>query len=602
MRKPAARLLAGVLAVMLLAGCGKDADKTGPDASVSDGYVGPDAFASEVYVEPVSDLPENFLRGMDISSVLSEEESGVVYHDKAGKEASLFQILADAGIDMIRVRVWNDPYDEEGHGYGGGNCDTGRAAQIGARAAECGMQMLVDYHYSDFWADPNKQMAPKAWEKQSAAEKADAAYAYTAESLSAILGAGADVRIVQIGNEINNGMAGETTEAAVLPILKSAAKAVRDTAAAQGKDIRIAVHFTGVDDRGMIERKTKWLTEGGLDYDIFGVSYYPFWHGSLENLKTVLTQIRTDTGKETMILETSFPYTTEDGDDSGNSAGDTKELGNYYVSVQGQTQAVRDVFAAAAEAGAKGVFYWEGAWIPVPGSSKTDRQKLWDTFGSGWASAYAGAYDPKDAGRYYGGSSWDNQAFFDHSGKLLPSIDVFKGITTGTVSNADPMSGYCKDPEVQAPAEADSLLANPGFEDEDLSMWEVSYNGAKDPTDRQTKEADAKSGENAFHFWSAQAVDFTVEQTVKVGESGTYVATAALQGGDVGDDADIRLYVRVNDKEAGSDPVQLTGWVNWKEPVVEFDAAAGDAVTVGFSVKCKPGGWGTIDDVVLARR
>ncbi len=574
--------------------------ETAKDAEPAGTVVIPDApFPSEVFVEQVPDLPRDFICGMDISSLLSEEESGVVYFDKEGREAPLCRILADAGVDTIRVRVWNDPCDAEGHGYGGGNCDATRAGEIGRAAAKQGQGLLVDFHYSDFWADPKKQMAPKAWAGMSIEEKAQAAYDYTAQSLNTILDAGADVRMVQIGNEINYGLAGETQEGKIIQILKQASAAVRDTAAARGCEIRIAVHFTEADDPGFIARKAAWLTKEDLDYDVFGLSYYPYWHGSLENLTEVLTATRETTGKDVMILETAFPYTTEDGDGTGNSAGDRDELGVYHVSVAGQAQAVHDVAAAAVKGGATGLFYWEGAWIPVPGNTKEEREKLWEQYGSGWASSYAGSYDPDDAGKYYGGSSWDNQAFFDHTGHVLPSLDVFAGIRTGTVSDADPMSGYCKDPNETAPSEAASLLKNPGFEEEDISMWEVTCEGS-DPTDRQTKEADAKSGKNAFHFWSANAVEFTMQQTVTVEEDGEYDASAFLQGGDTGKDADIRFFVLVNGEEAGSEPVTLDGWVNWKEPAVHFTAAAGDAVSVGVSVKCAPGGWGTVDDVVLA--
>ncbi len=569
---------------------------TKPELSASDH--GP--FPSEIAVEAIPDLPSDYLIAMDISSLLSEEESGVIYRNRDGAEAPLCEILSDAGINMVRIRVWNDPYDPEGHGYGGGNCDAERAARIGKAAADAGLSTLIDFHYSDFWADPSKQMTPKAWEGMSPGEKAEAAYLYTRESLTGILEAGADVRMVQIGNEINYGMAGEKEEKNILPILKRASEAVRDTARECGTEIRIAVHFTQIDDADQIARKAKWLKDGGLDYDIFGVSYYPFWHGSLTNLTKVLKQTAKDTGKEVMVLETSFPYTTEDGDFSGNSAGDTAELGSYYVTPRGQAQAIRDVAAAAHEAGAIGFCYWEGAWIPVPGATKADKQKLWEEYGSGWASSYAGSYDPGDAGKYYGGSSWDNQAFFDFDGNLLPSIDVFRGIRVGTVSDADPMSGYCRDPLAETSAQPESLLSNPGFEEEDISMWEVSYEGSKDPTDRQTKEADARSGENAFHFWSAGAVDFTMKQTVTVKETGQYTASAFLQGGDVGDDAEIVFFAKVNDQITGEEAVQLTGWVNWKQPSLTFPADAGDEVTVGARVKCAPGGWGTIDDVVLA--
>ena len=107
---------------------------------------------ADIYVEPVEGLADDFIKGMDISSVIAEEESDVVYYDAQGNEADLFHILADAGVNYIRVRVWNNPYDKDGNGYGGGNNDVEKAAEIGRRAAACGMKLSVDFHYSDFWA------------------------------------------------------------------------------------------------------------------------------------------------------------------------------------------------------------------------------------------------------------------------------------------------------------------------------------------------------------------------------------------------------------------------------------------------------------------
>ena len=130
-----------------------------------------EAEEAEIYVEPIEGLSEDFIKGMDISSVIAEEESGVVYYDENGNEEDLFKILADAGVNYIRVRVWNDPYDADGKGYGGGNNDVKKAAEIGARAAQYGMRLLVDFHYSDFWADPAKQKAPKEWAHYSLEDK-----------------------------------------------------------------------------------------------------------------------------------------------------------------------------------------------------------------------------------------------------------------------------------------------------------------------------------------------------------------------------------------------------------------------------------------------
>lgn len=161
-----------------------------------------------VYVEPIENLREDFIRGVDISSILAEEESGVVYYNEDGEKQDIFEILAQNGVNYIRVRVWNDPYDENGNSYGGGGNDTAKAAEIGRRAAKYGMKLCVDYHYSDFWADPAKQMCPKAWEGMEIEAKSEALRQFTEESLTQIIDAGANVGMVQIGNEINNGIAG----------------------------------------------------------------------------------------------------------------------------------------------------------------------------------------------------------------------------------------------------------------------------------------------------------------------------------------------------------------------------------------------------------
>jgi arabinogalactan endo-1,4-beta-galactosidase len=171
-----------------------------------------------------------------------------------------------------------------------------------------------------------------------------------------------------------------------------------------------------------------------VDYDVFASSYYSYWHGSLANLTEVLKNIAQNYNKKVMVAETSYAYTYENGDNHGNTISeDTVVPKNYPVTVQGQADAIRDVFAAVAEAGDAGLgaFVWEPAWIPVPGNSKEDRMKLWEKYGSGWASSYATEYDPKDAGVYFGGSACDNQALFDFTGHPLASLEVFRYAGTG---------------------------------------------------------------------------------------------------------------------------------------------------------------------------
>jgi arabinogalactan endo-1,4-beta-galactosidase len=237
-KKILALCIGASLGASMLSGCGKveTVGETESGAKENEFLVtlpmGPED--SDVYVEAVPDISDDFIRGMDASSVLAEENSGVKYYNFDGEEQDVFQTFAEAGVNYIRIRVWNDPYDEDGNGYGGGNNDVATAIELGKRATKYGMKVCIDFHYSDFWADPNRQHAPKAWEDMSIEEKSDALYEFTTESLTEMIDAGVDVEMVQIGNEINYGMAGETSSDNVITLLKSGSKAVREISGNSG--------------------------------------------------------------------------------------------------------------------------------------------------------------------------------------------------------------------------------------------------------------------------------------------------------------------------------------------------------------------------------
>jgi len=317
----------------------------------------------------------------------------------------------------------------------------------------------------------------------------------------------------------------------------------------------------------------------------------------------------------------------------------------------------------AAGEDAIGVFYWEPAWIPVgPATDYEANQKLWEQYGSGWASSYAAEYDPEDAGVYYGGSAWDNQALFDFEGHPLPSLNVFKYAKYGTIcdlkvdfvketsvdinigeelwlpgtvdvvyndrSQSGPASvgwyqsdcdtvdvnrmgkytvrGQLADgTEVSCVVNVAKLnyVQNPSFEETDVSVWNVTYAGAENPTDIQTKESDAVAGLNSFHFWSESVQEFKVEQTISGLDAGEYTLQAQIQGGDVGEDAEIVLYALVNGVTYESAPVTLAGWINWQEPVVgDIPLDGASDITVGMRVKCAAKGWGTMDDFYLYKQ
>ncbi len=409
-----------------------DAEETGDDTAVDAG----------IYVAKV-DLDDDFVTGVDISSYLSEISSGVTYYDYDGNaldEEGFFTFLGDCGVNCVRIRVWNDPYDSDGNGYGGGNNDLEAAITMGQYATAAGLGVMIDFHFSDFWADPSKQDAPKAWADMSATEVADAIYSYTTESVTALLDAGVNLTIVQIGNETNGAFCGSTDWDVMGTYFAAGCNAVRDV----DSSIEIALHFANPETSNRYTDYASKLESYGVDYDIFASSYYPYWHGTIYNLKSVLAKIASGYGKKVMVAETSYVYTYEDGDGHSNTIGEGTAGAdiNYDVSIQGQANLMYDVVSTVASiSGGCGVFYWEPAWIPVQVYDETaddaatvlaQNKSLWETYGSGWAASYATDYDPDDAGVWYGGSAVDNQAWFDFSGNAMEICSIFNYLRTGT--------------------------------------------------------------------------------------------------------------------------------------------------------------------------
>ncbi len=619
------------------------------------------AEGSELYVKKVDNLPDDFIFGMDVSSVLSEERSGVVYRDSDGNAADLFRLLRDSGITHIRVRIWNDPYDEEGRGYGGGNCDIDTAVAIGRRASACGLKLIVDFHYSDFWADPGKQMVPKAWRGMEIEDKTEAVYAFTRDCLLKLKEAGADVAVVQTGNETNGVMCGEKTWFNIQYLMQAGARATREVF----PGALVALHFANPEKAGSYATYAKKMDYYQVDYDVFATSYYPYWHGTLDNLAAVLTEIAETYGKKVMVMETSYAWTGEDSDFSGNTVGDGGAIvKNYPFTPQGQANSVRDITDTVVNRvpGGIGVVYWEGAWISVGTSSWEENHTKWETCGSGWASSYAASYDPEDAGKYYGGCAVDNQAFFDSRGVPLKSLDVFRLMKTGSDAPvaADALEDVNLINDINAPlalpetvnavmtdnsrsavpvrwdlTEEDerrmrengpaqyvvtgsaggmearayismveyNYLTDYSFEDGGVG-WVFTDLKKADELYVEDKKTDSLTGTKHFHFWSAAAdsVAFTLEQTVGDLPEGTYVFSIAIMGGDAGEHT-VYAYVRENGEIIATAPMKITSYGNWDIGTVPaFEHASGAEVTVGIYVECRGAGngaWGKIDDAKL---
>ena len=623
---------------------------------------GPDT----LYVKKVENLPEDFIFGMDVSSVLAEEASGVKYYDFNGNETDLFRLLADNGINYIRVRIWNDPYDADGNGFGGGNCDIRTAVEIGKRAAACGMKLLADFHYSDFWADPGKQMVPRAWAGMDIDAKKQAVYEYTLDCLQQLRAAGVEVGMVQLGNETNGALCGEKTWMNIAYIMDAGARAVREVY----PEALVALHFANpenTDSYRTYAKKMDYYEKNGLiHYDVFATSYYPYWHGTLDNLAGILTEIAETYGKKVMVMETSYAFTGEDTDFSGNTIGDGGNVvKDYPFTPQGQANCIRnitDTVVNRTPAGI-GVCYWEGAWITVGRNSREENQEKWETFGSGWASSYASVYDPDDAGKYYGGSAVDNQAFFDAEGKPLESLKVFRLMRTG--NETDPVPDAMEDAAVicdlnmplELPETVNAVMTDDSrqevpvvwnlTEEQDRQMHEggpalytitgeaggreakcfvsmIEYNYMTDYSFEEDspawvitdlkkadelyvedKKTDSLTGSKHLHFWSAaqDSVEFTAEQTIPDLPEGKFRFSLSVMGGDCGE-TDIYVYVKTDGQEtARSEQIPITGYNDWHTGVIpEFEHPAGSTITVGIYVKCQGtgnGAWGKIDDVML---
>lgn len=361
-----------------------------------------------------------YIRGFDASALYALERNGAIFYDSDNSEKDMLSILKNHGVNWIRLRVWNNPYSQAaGTAENTGFCDINKAKEISVRAKALGMKVLIDFHYSDTWADPGKQNLPAAWDKYANDAKAlaEAVYDFTKISLTILKVAGATPDMVQIGNEIDSGMFLKKSDGTTVAFDKSdlptflarASAAVEDV----DPDIKVMIHTTS--------RNSGNNAKGVLDlldsktYDVIGLSYYPFYdHGNIETLKSTIQSLKSTYGKEVVIAETSFAWTVDwvegKNDDTSNTLwydglkialeslsnyfnGYEYESGNYCIepTIQNQAEVIRTIMEVSANAGANGIFYWGGELV----STTTIP------------------------------SSWENQALFDLDGKVLPSIDVF---------------------------------------------------------------------------------------------------------------------------------------------------------------------------------
>ena len=397
----------------------------------------------KVTIKKVKNMSDSTIRGIDISSYTALKKAGVKYYDNEGKEASLLKVLSDNGVNYIRIRIWNDPYNEKGETYGGGSNDVKAGLEIEKEAAKYNIKVLLGFHYSDFWADPAVQLLPKAWEKDrnNQEKMCSNVYEFTKETLEQFKDAGADIGMVQVGNEISQGMMGimhrtkanvwQEEEKSVLidSYLNAGARAVRECV----PDALVAIHLDTLNLSIYKDAMNAWERDK-VDYDVLGSSSYAFWAGKnmLGNVRKAGNYVASR-GKLFAVLETSWLNSQKDADGTVNMVNNTKDA-VYKVGPQGQADMLSDLYdAILSNDNGLGAFYWEGAWIPVKAGwvNWKYNKEMANEFGTGWATENAGGYYPKSKLYYngnpvWGGDSWDNQTLFDDKGYPLDSLRFYK--------------------------------------------------------------------------------------------------------------------------------------------------------------------------------
>ncbi|EOT26685.1 hypothetical protein C805_00787 [Eubacterium sp. 14-2] len=366
---------------------------------------------------------KKFIKGMDVSSLPELEQLGAKFYDKDGDERNLLAILQEYGTNAIRLRLWNNPYSREGEPYGAGTNDMETAMEMAKRVKERGMDVLLNLHYSDFWADPGKQIKPKAWYDYTGKRLESAVYDYTVAVLREFQREGILPDMIQVGNELSNGLLwpdGKRPDYESIAMLVNAGiHGVRDI----DPDIPIMLHLDNGGNNALYrEWFDSYFASDGEDFDIIGLSYYPFWHGSLADLEHNMHDIALRYNKELVVAEVSMGHTMEDYaafeklKPSERKGMATKpelvEKIDYPMTKQGQADFMEDFMNRVVNVPkglGRGFFYWEPAWIPVPGS--------------GWATEASLSY-MKDPGPC--GNEWANQALFDYEGRPLPALDVIR--------------------------------------------------------------------------------------------------------------------------------------------------------------------------------
>lgn len=588
-----------------------------------------------VQVNPIENLSTDFIKGADVSIMPELERNGTKFYDN-GIEQDGLTILKNHGVNWIRVRIWNNPYVVGQEGVGGGNTDEAKAIEMAKRAKALGMKILVDFHYSDFWVDPGQQKKPDAWKNDSGDKLVDDVYAYTAKVMQDFNAQGVTPDMVQVGNELNNGMLWPEAQLTednpngykfLAKLLNAGLQAVHDND--KDNKVKTMIHLAGVDvnlyhtffDNLIVKNKVN-------DFDIIGMSFYPFWHGTMDDLKNTMNDVSAKYNKDVIAVETAFGYTLEDADFEKNNFGTNEEkVGGYKATVQGQATGLRDVMATVASVNDNrglGIFYWAPDWVI--------NEKV------GWKSNG-------------GGNGWDNLTLFDTKGNALESMDTFNLVsdpnnqyiepqvttintvdvkdvslysnvdlpqTVGVVYSNDAVKNMSVKWDVAKPIFAKpgnytisgtveglaqkaianievknkmNLVLNGNFENETLNGWDIV--GDSSAINLAWNQGDVRD-KCAMHYWNNKPFNVIIKQKLKGLSDGKYTLSCWTQGNGLA--SKYQLFVKQNGVEMTTD-IKDDGWNRWHQTSIKNIEVKNGEVEIGFILNGRPDTWGSIDDI-----
>lgn len=507
---------------------------------------------------------DDFINGVDISILDEMEQSGAVYKIN-GKQGDPLMILKENGVNYVRLRLWVNPYDENGNGYGAGTNDLNRTIKLAKRARNTGLKILLDFHYSDFWVDPGKQNLPKTWKNQSFKQLNNSVYSYTADVLREMKLKGVYPDMVQIGNELNSGMlwpfgkswGGDGQEFTRLAtFLKTGIRAVKDT---QVRSTPIMLHLADGGNKATFQWWLDEITNQSVDFDIVGISYYPYWHGNLSALSENMDNISGRYNKKVVVVETAYANSLNNLDQKTNAFTATEEAaGGYKASQDGQYEFLTDLIDKIKDVknnNGLGFFYWE---------------PLWYNGNVSWATqagmSYLGVSDIT-------GNEWENQAVFDFSGNALRGIKAFNySNLTNVVANSS--------------FESDGYTENP-------SSWNKWSNSQK--VGIKTEVYD--NTRYKLTFWSDTAFESSIYQNMSNLQSGTYKLSIDAMG----DTAIETAHLYIKGYGGVEQKISLNNSSSWKTYTIDNIKITSRQCEVGIYVKGKSNQWLSIDNIRLVR-